>query len=287
LEFADVNTENSAFLGFYQSKNTGAIRAVFKTSSTTDERGNVIENYRLTAQDYKNDYITQNKLMSNWNQLTTAEAEKLWNDAVSELPDFRTSNLHLIGGAVLPVWDKLPTENVRIYRVLTADGDMLIGRVIPEDMIDATLHRLGAMREKENIKTEDLIKNIKNGDTLHLDNGWRITQKRVSNEQRIEILGADYLHSDLLAKKGVFTERIAYQTRYFIPAENDTLKILNEVMKISSFSRIESKNEYIAAKSIAGKEKPSTLETLKINAEKSRQTFGEKSAIEKKIERGI
>ena len=45
---------------------------------------------------------------------------------------------------MLPVWDKLPTENVRIYRVLTTDGDLLIGRVIPEDMIDATLHRLDA-----------------------------------------------------------------------------------------------------------------------------------------------
>jgi hypothetical protein len=181
---------------------------------------------------------------------------------------------------------------------------MLIGRVIPENMIDATLHRLGASREKDSIITPDLVKGIKNGDTVHLDNGWRITQKKVSNEQRIEIIGADYLHSDVLAKKGVFTERIAYQTRYFIPSEKDTIKILDEVLKISPVSRIENLHAAaranpsvinhirdgdlsVAAKrepsrlpdpsetAASAKEKPSLLETLERNAEKSRAMFGD------------
>ena len=265
LEFTAINTNNSAFMGFYQSKNTGAVRAVFKTSSMTDEYGNITENSRLTGQD-GNEYMPQNRLVSNWNQLTPEAAEKLWNKAVSELPEFRTNNLHLIGGTVLPVWDKLPTENVRIYRVLTTDGDMLIGRVIPEEMIDATLYKLGAQRTKEKIETEDLIKHIKNGDTVHLDNGWRLTQRRVSNEQRIEVVGADFLHSDMLTKKGVFTERIAYQTRYFIPAEKDTIRIMDEVLKIAPFSRVE--------QSVAAKGKPSLLETLDRYAEKSKALFG-------------
>ena len=231
--------------------------------------------------------MPQNRLASNWTQLTPDKAEKLWNDAVAELPEFRTSNLHLIGGTVLPVWDKLPTENVRIYRVLTTDGDMLIGRVIPEDMIDATLYRLGATREKENIPTEDLIKSVKNGDTLHLDNGWRITQKRVSYEQRIEIIGPDYLRSDLLGKKGVFTERIGYQTRYFIPAEKDTAKIMDEIIKISPVNRIENSDERMAAKASVAKEKPSILETLRANAEKSRLAFGDRPETDKKSEISI
>ena len=247
LQFDDVNTQNIAFMGFYQNKNTGAVRAVFQTSSMTDEHGNVVENCRVTGQD-GNEYMPKNRLENNWEQLTREKAEELWNKAISELPEFHQSNLHLIGGTVLPVWDKLPTENVRIYRVLTNDGDMLIGRVIPETMIDKTLERLGATREKDEIDTGDLIRRIKSGDTVYLDNDWRIMQKRVSNEQRIEIIGADYLHSDLLAKKGVFTERIGYQTRYFIPAETDTAKILEEVIKISPVSRIEDSKDRIAAK---------------------------------------
>jgi len=245
LQFEDVNTQNLAFMGFYQNENTGAVRAAFQTSSMTDEHGNIIENCRLTGQD-GSEYIPKSRLENNWEKLE--KADELWNKAVSELPEFRQSNLHLIGGTVLPVWDKLPTENVRIYRVLTSDGDMLIGRVIPEAMIDATLEKLGATREKDEIETEDLIRHIKSGDTVYLDNDWRIVQKRVSNEQRIEVIGADYLHSDILAKKGVFTERIGYQTRYFIPAETDTAKILDEVIKISPVSRVEKNKERISAK---------------------------------------
>ena len=283
LHFFEINTKHSAFVGFYQNKHTGAVRAVFRTSSTTDERGNITDNYRLRGQD-GSEYMPQNRLLNNWNNLADKKAEKLWNTAVEELPEFRESSLHLIGGAVLPVWDKLPTENVRIYRVLTSDGDLLIGRVIPEDNIDATLRRLGAEREKEKIETADLINHIKNGDTVYLYNDWRIVQRRVSNEQRLEIIGADFLHSDLLTKKGVFTERIAYQTRYFIPAEKDAVKILDEIIKISPVSRVQKNDERVAAKTHVAKGKPSLLETLERNAEKSRVMFG--GTLEKAAKRG-
>jgi hypothetical protein len=246
-----------------------------------------------------------NRLASNWHNLTDETAENLWNAAVGELPEFRTTNIHLIGGAVLPVWDKLPDENVRIYRVLTSDGDLLIGRVIPESQIDATLYNLGATREKEPIRTEDLLRAVKNGGTAYLDNGWRITQRRVSNEPRIEVVGPDYRHSAMLAGKGVFTERISYQTRYFVPAERDTVRILDDVLKIAPVSRVESGREQMAAKSnsdimnhdrdgdlyaargrepsarlnssdaaVSAKEKPSILAALKEGAEKSRRMFG-------------
>ena len=93
------------------------------------------------------------------------------------------------------------------------------------------------------------------------------------------------MHSDLLAKRGVFTERIAYQTRYFIPAEKDTAKILDEVIKISPVNRVESSGERAAAKSspakavVVAKEKPSLLATLERNAEKSRAMFGGSPAV--------
>lgn len=127
------------------------------------------------------------------------------------------------------MWDKLPAENVHIYRVLTSDGEMLIGRVVSEDKIDETLRRLGSSREKEKIGTKDLINGVKNGDTAYLDNGWKITQRKVSGEKPNEIVGPSYEYYDMLAKKGVFTERIQYNTRYFIPANTNTEKVVDEI----------------------------------------------------------
>ncbi len=64
------------------------------------------------------------------------------------MPEYRQENVHLISGAVLPVWDKLPETNIKVYRILTDNGDVLIGRVIPENAIDSILRRLGANRTK-------------------------------------------------------------------------------------------------------------------------------------------
>ena len=239
VRFENIATDSKSFVGFYQNRTTGIVRAVMQTSSTTDQYGNVTANYKLIGQ-VKNDYIAQNRFYGNWSKIEPAEAEKLWNEELSKLPEFRKENLHLISGVVLPVWDKLPTENVRIYRVLTSDDEMLIGRVVSEDMIDETLRRLGSSRTKEKIATKDLVAGIKNGDTVHLENDWKIVQRKVSGENRIEVVGPSYEHYDLLTKKGVFTERIQYNTRYFVPADTNTEKIIDEILKLSPVMRVES-----------------------------------------------
>ena len=238
VRFEDIQTDSKSFVGYYKNKNTGNVRAVMHTSSSTDQYGNVTQNYKLIGQ-VKPEYIPQHRLYNNWVKITEDEARKAWNEELSNLPEFRKENLHLISGVVLPVWDKLPTENVRIYRVLTSDGEMLIGRVVSEDMIDETLRRLGSFRKKEKIATKDLITSIKNGDKVYLENDWIVFQSRVANEKRIEISGPSYEHLDMLKEKGVFAERIAYRTRYFVPANNNTEQIIDDILKISPVMRVE------------------------------------------------
>ena len=238
VKFESINTDSKSFVGFYKNKNTGVVRAVMRTSSTTDQYGNVTDNYKLVGQ-VKNEYIPQHRLYGNWAEIKADEAEKTWNEELKKLPEFRKESLHLISGVVLPVWDKLPTENVRIYRVLTSDGELLIGRVVSEDMIDETLRRLGSSRKREKIATKDLIEGIKNGDTAYLENDWKIVQRKVSGENRIELVGVGYQHYEILKEKGVFAERIQYVTRYFVPTNTNTEKIIDEILKISPVYRVE------------------------------------------------
>ena len=238
ITFESIQTDSKSFVGFYQNKNTGNVRAVMRTTSSTDQYGNVTQNYKLVGQ-VKNEYIAQHRLYGNWVEIKADEAEKLWNEELTKLPEYRKENLHLISGVVLPVWDKLPTENVRIYRVLTSDGEMLIGRVISEDMIDETLRRLGSSRKKEKIATKDLVAGIKNGDKVYLENDWMLTKRKVAGEDRIELMGPSYEHHDMLMEKGVFAERIQYRTRYFVPADTNTEKIIDDILKLSPVMRVE------------------------------------------------
>lgn len=243
VKFEDIPTESKSFVGYYKNKNTGNVRAVMHTSSSTDQYGNVTQNYKLIGQ-IKPEYIPQHRLYGNWAEIKEDEARKVWNEELSKLPEFRKENLHLISGVVLPVWDKLPTENVRIYRVLTSDGEMLIGRVVSEDMIDETLRRLGSSRKREKIATKDLITSIKNGEKVYLENDWMLTSRKVSGEDRIELMGPSYEHHDMLMERGVFAERIQYRTRYFIPANTNTEKIIDDIIKLSPVMRVENSEKY-------------------------------------------
>ena len=241
-KFSDLDTHLPGFQGFFKNKNTGAVRAVWKSGSRTDASGIVSDNFRLVGAD-KKQYIPEQRLRSGWDKISTEEAKTAWNKEVAELPEFREEKLHLLKGNLLSVWDKLPSQGVRVYRVLTDDGEMLVGRIIPESDIDGTLLRLGAERTKPKISVNDIISNIKSGNTIVLDNDWKLMQRRVSREQRIELTGPNYF-TEGLEKKGIFTERIGYRTRYFIPVNTNTEKIIGSLMENRFVKEVRSDNDY-------------------------------------------
>lgn len=240
-KYSSISTKDKNFVGFVTNKRTGAIRAAFKTSTVTDATGAVYNNYRLVGP-ASTEYVRQDRFMRNWSKAEDPEAS--WNKAVDELPEYKKEPLHLIGGAVLPVWGKLPKENTRIYRVLTDDGDMIIGRVIPSGKIDETLRRMGTKRNAEKIDISDVVKRIKAGDTVYLDNGWKIVKRRVSNENRIEIIGPSFADTDSLKNKGVFTERISYTTRYFVPYDNGTETVIRKITDTYPIQYTEASESY-------------------------------------------
>jgi len=47
----------------------------------------------------------------------------LWNHEIGELPSHRESRFWLATGLLLPVWDRLPAENMRVRRLTSDDGD--------------------------------------------------------------------------------------------------------------------------------------------------------------------
>jgi hypothetical protein len=57
------------------------------------------------------------------------------------------------------------------------------------------------------------------GDTLMLANGWKIERRKVSNENRVELVGPSHADYGLLKEMGAFTEIINYKTRLFIPSQ--------------------------------------------------------------------
>ena len=59
---------------------------------------------------------------SNWGRADEARWRALWDHEIGELPSHRESRFWLASGLLLPVWDRLPAENMRVRRLTSDDG---------------------------------------------------------------------------------------------------------------------------------------------------------------------
>ena len=78
---------------------------------------------------------------SNWRRADEARWRALWEHEIAELPSHRESRFWLAAGLLLPVWDRLPFENMRVRRITADDGKSLIGRVLDAEQVSAVRAR--------------------------------------------------------------------------------------------------------------------------------------------------
>ena len=218
---------------YVQNNRSGRVYAAEKASSYTDKDGRITDQYKLTGPNgYQ--FVDKDRVdygPDNWTHVAEdAHARELWNKEVAATPPYAQSDLHLITGAVLPIWDRL-AGNPRIYRLQTDAGERMLGRVVPNKLIGQTLDKLGADKAKVAVEPGQIAQRILGGDQARLANDWSIKPSLVAGERRLELVGPDYRYDDELAKAGVFKERIGYQTRYFIPTGDKAAQAIQDITK--------------------------------------------------------
>ena len=62
---------------------------------------------------------------------------------LASLPEFEERSLHVVTGLLLPIWDRLPGIDMRVFRLVTDEGERIVGRVVEaQDLhVTATLGR--------------------------------------------------------------------------------------------------------------------------------------------------
>lgn len=243
----DAEVYRDRFQGLYRMEN-GSVRAVYRIADRSDQWGRVFKNYVLISPNtgVQSRYI-ETTLAAKTQAIPKSEWEAAWAEELAKVPEYNESDKHMITGAILPVWNKLPeSDNVKAQRIIAEDGTQYLGRIIQPDMVDSTLRSFDvkAQKDTQNGNTiYDAIYNKNNIVTMRGLYGGTITisKRRVSNENRIEISGSNVQY---ISERfpGVFSETIQYQRRHFIPTGDKGIKILDDMVKELGVRSVESED---------------------------------------------
>ncbi len=206
---------------FARNKKSGRMYALTPATSVTHAKTGTVERRQRRISPTGHDYIKETD-RDKYDTVTGSELElrDAWETEIEQAPKTRTTTKHLITGALLPVWDRLPPGAARVYRTQTDKGERLIGREIKSTQVAGTLKAMGVGVELPKLSAKQWFDRvISQGETLVLSNGWQIQRRRVSGENRVEITGPFGGDISILKQQGAFTEVINWKTRIFVPIE--------------------------------------------------------------------
>ena len=215
----------------------GSVRAVYRIADQTNSFGIPVKRFRLQgANTAVSNTMSEKNMNAKTEEIPKAEWEAVWKEAVKDVPEYNESELHMITGALLPVWNKLPQDgNIKAMRITATDGTQYLGRVIPPKQIDAVLRSLGASKSsiKKQYTGKELYSAVMDKAQAVSFDGlygatWTVSRRRVSGEKRLEVTGRN-LFAFKEKYPGVFTETIQYKQRYFIPTGSKGEEILGKL----------------------------------------------------------
>ncbi len=201
------------------------------TASLMDDDGNVEIRTRLVRPMARETISVERFDHSHWRKATREEFAPLWEAEYARIPEFSESAFHIITGLLLPIWDRLPAQNMRVYRFETDDGERVIGRLVTREALDRVYAGLGVDGAPALSHREAWSAVIERGAVLDLAGGLQIRRALVMNAHRVELTGYSDGAVPQLKALGLTSEIIAWRLRLFVPtAEERGSAILGAIL---------------------------------------------------------
>ena len=199
--------------------NTRSKRAAVRlpAPSRMFDDGGVQERVRLVRPAVRESMARAELDASNWRPADEAAWRTRWEQEIASLPTHRESRFWLAAGLLLPVWDRLPADNMRVRRLTTDDGEALIGRVLDAEQVRATRANFGLGAGPAMTGEEAFDAVLGRGTALPLANGWRLARRRIMGADRVEIEGPADTDLAALRRMGCAIEIVSWRARAFAP----------------------------------------------------------------------
>ena len=217
---------------FVMNARSGKVALQLHARPWMDEQGQPIPRLEL-QRPCRREYIGHGDLLeSAWDVIDRATFEAKWTEEVAELAgQTEVETIRLATGLLLPIWSALPSDHLAVNRIVDAQGNSWLGRLVFDQHVVQLYTKLGIARS-EDLPVDAIARSVISGRSVDVVRPFEMTIRRsfVNGQQRIEIERAPAQQLGYLKSLGCFTEIIAYRTRVFVPA-NDAEAVLARVLK--------------------------------------------------------
>ncbi|MBM3651893.1 MAG: methylase, partial [Alphaproteobacteria bacterium] len=219
--------------------NDQSARAAVKLPATAlmQDDGSVAPRVRLLRPAHA-DVITVEALeRSHWRDADSQEFQRAWEAEVASLPELTGSTFHIVTGLLLPVWNRLPDEAARVYRLQTDQGERVIGRLVSPASAAMLLDAMGAGAPTL-APPAAIAAVMQDGAGLVLAEGLALKRALVMNRHRLELTGFSDTMVDRLKAQGLIAEIIAWKLRLFVPLGDEASKIIEKLLALYPLLRV-------------------------------------------------
>ena len=112
------------------SSRSGRAALVVPAPARMRDDGGVEDRVRLVRPAVRDTMAGEALAASSWQDAAPEHWRALWEAELKALPTHAESRLWLVSGLLLPLWDRLPTDSVRVRTLTTDAGERLIGRTL-------------------------------------------------------------------------------------------------------------------------------------------------------------
>ena len=190
---------------------------ILPASSRMFDDGGVQERVRLVRPAARDTMARDALDASQWRDADEDRWRAFWEAEVAGLPSHTESRFWLVAGLLLPIWDRLPDESMRVRRLVTDNGEHLIGRVLGPAEAAAFRAAFGLAGGPGLTAAEIHDEVMLRGRSFPLAQGWRLARRRLMGADRIEIEGPADGDVALLKRMGCIAEIVSWRTRLFAP----------------------------------------------------------------------
>ena len=188
--------------------------------------GGVEDRVRLVRPALRDTMAGEALAASSWQEAEPSHWRALWEAELEALPTHAESRLWLVCGLLLPLWDRLPTDSVRVRTLTTDAGERLIGRTLGAAQAQALRLALGLGGGVALTAGEVHEAVIGCGTPFPLANGWRLARRRAMGALRIEVEGPADTDLPALKRLGCTTEIVSWRTRVLVPGADTLARLL-------------------------------------------------------------